>query len=335
MALDSRAVQVLRTQRRLIAIVTAAVAFSACSEQPVAAQFVVPATEALANVVTPSVELVTTAGKSRIKRDENAARRDESIEMTQEQATRLAGLFIARFGSFQRSAIELYAGVPIDVRRLTPCRTARYATSAFAPGDLRRLPAHVRSRYAAKWIVPICDANALRAVVGFSAHADPNAISLEQDARMPNLSAASFFVAGVNETKANWILDEPETAVLYAAQLTGAKVVAAPQLVILPRSGAARPFWRVVLERKVGIVNDDDNKLMQDSIVYVGGSDLDQQFVPTGAALYAGFAETDRKPKKAKLKLGPVPPGLRKDPSIVLEVAKITRVNGKAVGDAF
>jgi hypothetical protein len=335
MAIDSRDAPDAMTQRLLIAVLAAVISVSSCSEQPAAVPYVPPSIEALANAVSPSVELVTTDGKTKIKRDENAARRDPSLEMTQEQASRLAGLFIARFGSFQKRAIELDARVPIDVGRLAPCRTARYAASAFEPAELRQLETHVRNRYAAKWIVPICDANTLRAVVGFSAHADPDAISLENDARMPNLSEASFFVAGISEAKANWILDEPEAAVLYAAQAAGAKVASAPQLVVVPRSGPARPFWRVVLERKVGILNDDDDKLSQDSIVYVGGSESDQQFVPTGAALYVGFAEVDRMPKKARLKLSQVPRGLRKDLSIALEVAKVTRINGKSVGDAF
>jgi len=336
MATDSRVAPVVRIQRSLIALLAVTISFSACSVQPAAVSYVAPSNEALGDAVSASVELVTTAGRTRIKRDENAARRNASIEMTQEQAARLAGLFIARFGSFQKSAIELDAGVPVDVRRLAPCRTARYATSAFEPADLQRLPANLRSQFAANWIVPICDGNALRAMVSFSAHADPEAISLEKDDLMPNLAAASFFVAGINETRANWILDEPETAVLYASEATGAKVTSAPQLVILPRSMAARPFWRVVLERKVGILNDDDATLSQDSVLYVGGSDLDRQFVPTGAALYVGFAEMNRKPKKARLNVVPVPHGLQKGGlSVALEVAKVTRVNGKTFGDIF
>jgi hypothetical protein len=335
MAIDSREAPVVRTQWSLAVLLATALALSACSEQPAAVPYFPPSPEALASAVSASVELVTAAGQTRIKRDEDDARRDKLVEMTQQQATRLGGLFIARFGAFQKRAIELYAGVPVDVARLTPCRSTRYAKSAFEPADLRRLPPHERSRYAAQWIVPMCDGSALRAMVAFSAHADPDAVSLDKDALMPNLGAANFFVSGISEAKANWILDEPEAAVLYAAQASGATVASAPQLVILPRSGAARPFWRVALSRKVGIVNDDDGKASQDSVLYVGGSDLEKQFVPTGTALYVGFSETDRKPKKAKLKLGRVPPGLRKDPSITLEVAKVTRVNGKAVGDAF
>jgi hypothetical protein len=323
----------MRQSIRIVFVST--ITLSACSEQPSAVTYVAPSMEALAKAVSPAVELQTIAGQTRVKRDENAQRRDKTIEMTQQQASRLAGLFIARFGSFQRRTIELDAGVPINVQRLAPCRTARYAMSPFEPTDLRRLPTHVRNRYAAKWIVPICDGSALRAVVGFSAHADPEAISLDKNARMPNLNAASFFVAGINETRAPFLLDEPEAAVIYAANASNAKVAASPQLVIMPRSGPARPFWRVVLERKVGLLNDDDSTPSQDSVLYVGGSDSDKQFVPTGFALYAGFAEANRKPKKARLNLGPVPLGLRQDRGFALDVAKISRLNNKAIGENF
>lgn len=288
---------------------------------------------ALSQATGPKVAISVIKGRARLQRDENVARRNATIEIDQEQATILAARFIERFGSFQKSWIEKFAGVPIVVSRLTPCRTTRYAASAFDPQDLRALPNHIRQRYGAQWIIPICDGSSLRAMVGVAADADPNAITPEKGILMPKLQTGGFFVAGIGEANGRWLLDEPELAVMYVASQTGAKVIETPRLVVMPRSLTLRPFWRVELDRSIETVNDDDGLARRDSVLYVGGSDTDEQIVPLGAALYVGVDDPTRKPKKEPLSLGDLPSALRKDASQTLEVFRVIKVNGKYTGD--
>ena len=310
-----------------------AIALSACAEQPAAIPHAFPSADLLARALSPDVELANISGRLRLKRDENAARRDSTLELTQAQATRLGRSFMARFGRSQRKLFEVDARVPIDVGRLRTCRTTRYATGAFSPAGLRLARKEDQLLYSSVWIVPFCDGPEIRAIVSLSAGSNPNAIPEEDGAPMPHLGTAGFFWSGINENDARWILDDPESAVTYAAAQTGARVISAPRLVILPRYRAARPFWRIELDRPVRLASDDDSRDVSEKVVYVGGRESDTQFVPTGVDLFSGLTVPTRKPKKAKLNLGRPPETLARDSDIALEVSRITRINGRNRGE--
>lgn len=303
-----------------------------CSETSVASVKPAPAVAGtLAQAVTANVQIATVAGEERLIRDEDGVRRDPRRELTKQQADLLAARWLTRFASTQQSFIEQFARAKIDVRAMRPCRHTRYAAGAFSPPDTFQTRAGERSRYGSWWIVPLCDGANLRAMLAVLSSADANALGTSANSDGSRIRMADFAWAGVSEESARWILDDPEEAVRVAASNSGAQVVAHPRLIVLPRSGPLRPFWRVQLSRTVATTVPGAAAQM-DSVVYVGGSDTDDQLVPTGSALYAQRGMGNTPPANAKLRIRPAPQTFQRDPSQPLELTRVQTINGRPTG---
>lgn len=287
----------------------------------------------LSAIVDPGVPISSASGRERFVRDENASRRDTRRELTQAQATQLASRWISRFASFQQRFLELHAGAKVDVTKLTPCRTTRYASGPYDAAEAEHAPAHVRARFGGLWIVPVCENGQLRAMISIAADAHPDAIPFTKSGRISRLRGTDVEWAGISETNGRWLIDEPETAAKFVATQTGAKVRATPRLVVLPRSGALRPLWQVAVDRASMVVNSDDGQTEIDSVFYVGGRSDDTQLVPVGGALFLGTADDAKQPRGARVHIGRPPQSFRRDYSQTLEVRPVTHVNNRKVGE--
>ncbi len=314
-------------------------AFTACGDRtPATVPAVRMSADILASgglsaIVDPGVPISSASGRERFVRDENASRRDTRRELTQAQATQLASRWISRFASFQQRFLELHAGAKVDVTKLTPCRTTRYASGPYDAAEAEHAPAHVRARFGGLWIVPVCENGQLRAMISIAADAHPDAIPFTKSGRISRLRGTDVEWAGISETNGRWLIDEPETAAKFVATQTGAKVRATPRLVVLPRSGALRPLWQVAVDRASMVVNSDDGQTEIDSVFYVGGRSDDTQLVPVGGALFLGTADDAKQPRGARVHIGRPPQSFRRDYSQTLEVRPVTHVNNRKVGE--
>jgi hypothetical protein len=238
-------------------------------------------------VIAPNVETEKRGANVYLKRDEDGARKDAGREIAAATAANLARKWLKVFGRYQVTLLSEQAGAAVVPATLVRCGDARYAAAT------NRLPTaamerHVQLAKGSWWLVTFCDEVQPRVVIAVASLSHPQAISDVSDVETEqNLYGSEFMWRGLPNGKGPWVANSPETAVVYAATQTGAKIRSLPVLVSLPlrRGGPFRAMWRVELDREINANLVTTNTPVKSSVFYVGGASNDP--IPQGAQLFA------------------------------------------------
>lgn len=170
---------------------------------------------------------------------------------------------------------EAERGTPISWTELSVCRRTLYALSSWLPLDASIVAspygAATQRGFGPHYLVSLCEHGAVPALtIAVSAYSTD--LSVENgDLVYPRVGGSWFQWRGVPRSQEAELGVGPERAVRAAAQLTGRKVTAVPDLIIPDRrdGGVIDARWRISLDSLVTLRTKDSRESLTVGKVYV------------------------------------------------------------------
>ena len=190
--------------------------------------------------------------------------------LSADDARAFASAWMVQFAPVMRSALERDHGGPLSPAELKSCGRVLYARSPFiAPGN--EIPAPYRRAYGPWWLVTFCDA-AQAPTVSVAVSAWATDLSLTGGKLMiPRISGNEFVAVGIPVGHVGEYPSPPESAVELAAQQSGERVSAVPELVMPPNTEGLpqEARWHMVLEAPAAFQTASGNVVGRDVFVSV------------------------------------------------------------------
>ncbi|HKG93283.1 MAG TPA: hypothetical protein VKA84_15360, partial [Gemmatimonadaceae bacterium] len=191
-------------------------------------------------------------------------------ELSEGQAVTLATAFIRFHGPWLRGAWEADHGAPVDLAALSRCGRTYYAATPYEPVP-EGTSESLRLYYGSQWLVTFCAPSGVPQVsVSVSALATDLRVEKDHIAPQP----LGFFAVGIPLKYSTIIPITPEAAVKLAAQATGRRVSAIPQLIMAAHPSSPQVAkWRVVLDLPVQARGTHSARALTTREFYVGPDD--------------------------------------------------------------
>ncbi len=190
-------------------------------------------------------------------------------ELTSGQAEVIANAFVGGYASFRLADYEQLHGADFNLASTTRCGRIFYAKSAYGPLP-SDVPINYRKALGPQWMVTYCDGGV--PVLSVAVAAFDTDVRVDQSGSIwtpPGITAA-ITSEGI-PLRLGGTPISPEAAALFAAQSTGKRVSAVPELVLrTPASAGQSALWQVTLESPARVSGVRSGTTSEIAILAVG-----------------------------------------------------------------